>query len=310
MSKLDLEWLAVFDAIYTTAHVTRAAERLGMTQGAASTALGKLREHFGDVLFTRTAHGMQPTPYAEQLRPHLSAVMRSLEAAHGSRPTFDAAASSRRFRLCITDISEVVLMPRLITHLQSVAPGVSVETETINADTGIRLSAGTVDLAIGFMPQLEAGFFQQVLFEQRFVCIASAIHPRLANTRRLTATAFAREQHATVQPRGTGHAIVDDTLDRLGVRRQIAVQLSTFLGMARLVAATELIAIVPNALAEILKAQEPLLVFPCPHPLPSYAVKQHWHERFHADPANAWLRRTVAQVMGRETLHAVELAKG
>ncbi|MDM0036079.1 LysR family transcriptional regulator [Variovorax sp. J22P271] len=294
MSKLDLEWLAVFDEVYKTGSVSKAAERLGMAQAAASTMLNKLRAHFDDRLFARTAQGMQPTPYAQRLAVHVREVLAQLEQARGSRGGFVPAEARRSFRICMTDISEVVLLPGLIDHLRRQAPGVQLETEIISVDSGRRLEDGEVDLAVGFMPQLDAGFYQQTLFMQNFVCLAARNHPRIGA--RLTRRRFEAEAHAVIASSGTGHAIVDKTLARLGLERQVVVRLSSFLSVARIVAQTELIVIVPRILGEVLATQEPVRVLEPPFVLPPYAVKQHWHERFHADAGNMWLRRTVAQL--------------
>jgi len=294
MSKLDLEWLAVFDEVYKTGNVTKAAERLGMAQAAASTALNKLRAHFDDRLFTRTAQGMQPTPHAERIYPNLREALAQLAQAQGNRSSFEPAHAQRRFRICMTDISEVVLLPGLLDHLRHTAPGVHIETEIISTHSGRRLQDGDVDLAVGFMPQLDAGFYQQVLFMQNFVCLAAQNHPRIGA--KLTRKRFEEEAHAVVSSSGTGHAIVDTTIARLGLKRNVVVRLSSFLSVARIVAHTELIVVVPRILGNVLATQEPVKVLAPPFTLPAYAVKQHWHERFHADPGNAWLRRTLAQL--------------
>jgi len=296
MSKLDLDWLAVFDEVYKTGSVSKAAEHLGLAQAAASTMLNKLRAHFDDRLFTRTARGMQPTPHAERLLPHLREVLAQLESARGSRTAFDPALARRSFRVCMTDISEVVLLPNLLDHLRRTAPGIQLETEIISTDSGRRLENGEVDLAVGFMPQLDAGFYQQTLFMQNFVCLVAQNHPRIGT--RLTIKRFQAEAHAVISSSGTGHAIVDKTLQRLGVQREVVVRLSSFLSVARIVAHTELIVIVPRVLGEVLSTQEPVRLMELPFALPSYAVKQHWHARFHAEPGNTWLRRTVAQLFG------------
>jgi DNA-binding transcriptional LysR family regulator len=296
MSKLDLEWLAVFDEVYKTGSVSKAAEHLGLAQAAVSTMLNKLRVHFDDRLFTRTARGMQPTPHAERLLPHLREVLAQLEAARGSRTAFDPALAHRVFRVCMTDISEVVLLPNLLDHLRRTAPGVRLETEIISTESGRRLENGEVDLAVGFMPQLDAGFYQQTLFMQNFVCLVAQHHPRIGA--RLTRKRFEAEAHAVISSSGTGHAIVDKTLQRLGIEREVVVRLSSFLSVARIVAHTELIVIVPRVLGEVLSTQEPVRMMELPFALPAYAVKQHWHARFHAEPGNAWLRRTVAQLFG------------
>ena len=296
MSKLDLEWLAVFDEVYKTGNVTKAAERLGMAQAAASTALNKLRAHFDDRLFTRTAQGMQPTPHAERIYPNLREALAQLAQAQGNRSSFEPAHAQRRFRICMTDISEVVLLPGLLDHLRHAAPGVHIETEIISTHSGRRLQDGDVDLAVGFMPQLDAGFYQQVLFMQNFVCLVAQHHPRIGA--RLTKKRFEAEAHAVISSSGTGHAIVDKTIAQLGVQRNVVARLSSFLSVARIVAHTELVVIVPRVLGEVLATQEPVRLMELPFALPSYAVKQHWHERFHAEAGNAWLRRTVAQLFG------------
>lgn len=299
MSKLDLEWLAVFDEVYKTGSVSKAADRLGIAQAAASTMLNKLRTHFDDRLFARTAQGMQPTPYAQQLCIHVREVLSQLEKARGSRSGFDPGEARRNFRICMTDISEVVLLPGLLDHLRRAAPGVHIETEIISNDSGRRLEDGEVDLAVGFMPQLDAGFYQQTLFAQNFVCLVAQNHPRIGA--RLTLKRFEAEAHAVISSSGTGHAIIDKTIARLGLTRNVVVRLSSFLSVARIVAHTELLVIVPRILGEVLVTQEPVKMMDPPFALPAYAVKQHWHERFHADAGNAWLRRTVAQLFGPKT---------
>jgi DNA-binding transcriptional LysR family regulator len=299
MASLDLEWVAVFDEIYKTSNVSRAAERLDITQGAASTALNRLRAYFDDPLFSRTPRGMMPTPRAEALYPVLRGVREGLEQARTGRSTFVPAQAERSFRICMTDISEIVLVPILMNHLRVVAPRVSVEVEKISPESPRRLEDGEVDLAVGFMPQLEAGFYQQVLFSQRFVCVASQTHPRIGQ--RFTKAAFGREQHVLVSASGTGHAIIDKTLARAGVARRVALRVQNFLGVAGIVAATELIATVPSHYATVMQSRESIRILPMPHALPSYEVKQHWHARFHTDPGNAWLRRTMAELVKPES---------
>jgi DNA-binding transcriptional LysR family regulator len=297
MSKLDLEWLQVFDEVFKTASVSKAAERLGMPQAAASTALSKLRAHFNDKLFSRTARGMLPTPYAQGIQPSLRAVIGHLDQVHAQRNGFDPSTSRRSFRISMTDISEIVLLPTLVNHLRQVAPHIQVEVERISVDSVRRLQDGDVDLAVGFMPQLDAGFYQQVLFKQNFVCLVALEHPRVGP--RLGKAAFSREGHVQVTASGTGHSIVDKLLDRAGIERDIVLRVPSFLGVARIVAETSLIATVPVRYGELMRTREAIRLTPVPHVLPHYDVKQHWHERFHADPGNAWLRTTIANLLGR-----------
>ncbi|RXZ38210.1 LysR family transcriptional regulator [Oxalobacteraceae bacterium CAVE-383] len=294
MAKLDLEWLAVFDELYKTNSVSRAAERLGLAQATASIALNKLRLHFGDKLFTRTSKGMMPTPRADALYPELRDIIERLEAARGFRAEFVPAQSNREFHISITDISEIVLLPILLNRLQKVAPGIRLEIEKTADDSAIRLASGEVDLAVGFMPHLEAGFHQQILFTQNFVCLAARSHPRIAN--KLSRAAFLNEGHIVVRTSGTGHWIVDKVFEQQGMQRKVVLRLPSFLGVAHIVAETELLVTVPRKLGEKLVSQEEIKLLAPPVPLPSFSVKQHWHERFHADAGNIWLRRTIAEL--------------
>lgn len=296
MAKLDIDWLNVFVEVYKTQSVSLAAERLGIAQANASVALGKLRRHFGDRLFARTSRGMEPTPYAQEVYPDIAATVQRLARLAGTRARFDPGTAQRQFRICMTDISEVVVLPALVNHLQRAAPGVVVEAERVGTDSPRRLEAGELDLAVGFMPHLEAGFYQQVLFQQDFVCLAAKNHPRVRG--RLNKAAFLAEGHIVVTTSGTGHAIVDKVLAQRGFERRVVLRVPSFLGVARLVARTELLVVVPRRLGEAVAQQESVALHDPPVKLPPFAVKQHWHERFHADAGNAWLRAVMAQVVG------------
>ncbi len=294
MAKLDLGWLGVFVEVYKTQSVSRAAQRLGLEQASASIALGKLRRYFNDPLFTRTSQGMAPTPRAQALYPDLADVLSRIEQAQGGHGVFLPQAAQRAFRLCITDISQIVLLPRLINHLQATAPGLVIEAESISPDSRRRLESGEVDLAVGFMPDLEAGFYQQALFAQDFVCLASMDHPRVRA--KLSPQQFSAEGHIVVSTAGTGHAIVDKVLDSHKIARRVVLRVPSFLGVARIVAQTEFLVIVPRLLGIALASQERVQLLDPPVPLPSYQVKQHWHERFNADVGSMWLRKTMVEL--------------
>lgn len=294
MKRFDLELLLIFDEIYKTKNVTRAADNLGLPQSTVSLGLGKLREHFNDRLFSRTAKGMEPTPRAENAIEDVRRAIQALQHALADQPVFDPAGSNREFRICMTDISEIVLVPRLLNYLREHGPGIRVDISKISPDSPQELADGTVDLAVGFMPHLEAGFYQQVLFDQHFVCLASKHHPRVRDS--LSLEAMTAEGHVLVRSSGTGHAIVDKTLAGAGIQRRVVLQLPSFLGVARIVAQTELLAIVPYRYGASMMASEDIRMLPVPLELPSFQVKQHWHERYHADASNRWLRQTIADL--------------
>ena len=196
--------------------------------------------------------------------------------------------------LVTTDFPDIRLKPRLINHLQRTAPGLVLEAETISPDSRRRLESGEVDLAVGFMPDLEAGFYQQALFAQDFVCLAAQDHPRVRG--RLSPRGFSAEGHIVVSTSCTGHAIVDKVLDQHRIARRVVLRVPSFLGVARIVAQTEFLVIVPRLLGHTLATQERVQVLEPPVPLPAYKVKQHWHQRFNADPGSVWLRRTMAEL--------------
>jgi DNA-binding transcriptional LysR family regulator len=290
----DLELLAIFDEIYKTGNVTRAAANLGLPQSTVSLGLGRLRSHFNDRLFSRTARGMVPTPRAQNAIEDVRRAMQALQHALADQPVFDPAGSEREFRVCMTDISEIVLLPRLLNHLREIGPGIRLEISKISQDSPAELADGSVDLAVGFMPHLEAGFYQQVLFDQSFVCLVAASHPRVRDS--LSRDMLRQESHIRVLSSGTGHAIVDKVLVAEGIERKIALKLPSFLGVARIVAQTELLAIVPERYASEVAESEAVRLLPVPVALPGFQVKQHWHERYHADVSNRWLRQTVADL--------------
>jgi DNA-binding transcriptional LysR family regulator len=297
MAKLDLGWLEVFVQIYKTKSVTRAASLLGMEQATASIALNKLRQHFDDRLFVRTADGMTPTPRAQSIYPDLHEALTRIETARGAPAAFSPSDAVREFRICMTDISEIIILPKLINYLQKTAPGLVIEAEKISADSRQKLASGDVDLAVGFLPDLEAGFYQQSLFEQDFVCLAAKNHPRVQG--KLTPRHFSREGHILVTTSGTGHAIVDKVLARQKLERRVVLRVPSFLGVARIVAQTDFLVIVPRQLGMALAKQEQVQVLEPPTQLPHYQVKQHWHERFNLDAGSIWLRQTMARLFMR-----------
>lgn len=141
------------------------------------------------------------------------------------------------------------------------------------------------------MPELETGFYQQALFEQDWVCLANARHPRIQG--RLSRAAYAREAHAGVVA-GTGQMLLEDALKRARVQRQVRLKVPGFLGLSTILATTDLIGTLPRQIGETLAQASGLQVLACPVPIAGFTVKQHWHARYHHDPANRWLRGVCA----------------
>ncbi len=292
--EIDLKLLSIFDEIYRTRSVSKAGANLGLSQSAISIGLGKLRQHFDDPLFVRTSSGMQPTPCAEDLVQPLREGLELVRSALRHHTAFDPRTSNRAFRVCFTDISEIVLLPAIAQRVLATAPNVRLEITHITETIPKSLESGAADVAVGFMPQLEAGFRQQRLFRQEFVCLASEQHPRIKGA--LTLKQFTAEAHLAVTTSGTGHWIVERTLEESRIERRIVLRVPSFLGLAAVIGATQLLAIVPRRLGETLLPQGKIKILDLPVKIPSYVVKQHWHERYHRDPGNIWLRQAIREI--------------
>lgn len=295
MDPIDLRLLSVFDAIYKCRSVSAAAQSLGLGQPAVSVALSKLRHQFGDPLFVRTSSGMEPTPFGEGLVRPVRKVLEALGAVTGHRDDFDPANSHRTFRICMTDISQLVLLPRLWEALRQSAPHIRIEVLPLGDDCAGMLERGDADLALGFLPQLEAGFYQTVLFRQSFVCMVSAHHPRIRET--LDLAQYQAEDHAVISSSGAAPSLIDQEIARQNIQRRISLQLPNFISAALVVEHTDLIVTIPQRLAQVLEGRGALKTFAVPFALPGYDVKQHWHERFHNDAGTRWLRRVIAELI-------------
>ncbi|AFK63738.1 LysR family transcriptional regulator [Advenella kashmirensis WT001] len=291
---MDMKLLAVFDEIYKTRSVSRAGENLGIPQTSVSLALARLRRRFNDQLFVRTGNGMMPTPRAAMLVPQLRQALQLLQLATQQQAEFDPASSYRTFRISMTDISHLEFMPAMMNKVARVAPNVQIEVLRIKADTGKLLESGDADLAIGYMPELEAGFYQQKLFKDGFACVVRRDHPRI--DARLTQSRFKSERHVVLIAPGTGNEIVERELKRQGTQRKVALSLPTLPGVGNLLANTDLMATLPGRVAKILVNIAHVKALAPPYRFPDFSIKQHWHERYHQDPGNRWLRSTVAEL--------------
>ena len=292
MNNIDLKLVSIVSELLRTHNVSAAAENLGISQSSVSMALAKLRKHFGDPLFVRTSRGMEPTPYAMDLAADLAEAQRILNAALERRAVFNPANSDRMFRLCSTDIAQFTILPALLKRLQEVAPAVRIDLQQLGDDTPRLLEAGEADLAIGLVPKMGGGFYQQKLYTGRFVCAVRADHPRIKNS--LTLAQYEAETHLAVTTFGGGYQGLEKTLATQNVRRKIGMRVPSFLGVPRLIAASDFLAIVPERLGRLLSEGKNMKLLPLPFSLPTFTVTQNWHERYNLDPAHQWLRGVVA----------------
>jgi DNA-binding transcriptional LysR family regulator len=295
---LDLKLLRLFDSLYNTRSVTRSAEALNLSQPTVSIALGRLRQHLNDPLFVRTADGMLPTPRSDALIATVREVLGGLQRLSASATEFSPASAQRRFRICMTDASHVTLLPHLLSHVRAVAPGITLEASRINEALAKNLQMGGADLALGYLPWLDTGFYQQTLYSQDWICLVNAQHPRLASAntgiiKDWNLNAYQAEAHIGISA-GTGYQLLDSAIASQGISRQIVLELPGFLGLSAILTTTDLVATLPRGIGETLAKSTGLKVLPCPFAIPSFPVKQYWHERYHHDSANRWMRAVCA----------------
>ena len=295
MMDLDLNLLRVFDAIATEGSVTVAGERVGLSQPAMSNALARLRTVFGDPLFVRTPRGMRPTPFAQQLAQPVREALRLIQGALQQHAGFEPGSSGNTFRFWMSDIGEMVFLPGLLERVKHEAPGVKIEVVRIPIkDVHMALEAGELDLAVGFLPGLTTGTRQQPLFREHYVCMLRADHPVIGAT--INRKQFREAAHVLVSYTGTGHQMIEETFVAEGLSERIAVRVPHFLVVPMILARTDLVVIVPSRVAAVFAGLGNFKVLKLPVDMPDFEVRLHWHERFHQDPANRWLREVMTEL--------------
>jgi DNA-binding transcriptional LysR family regulator len=294
LNALDLNLLVVFDAILKDRNITVAARRVGLSQPAMSSALARLRKAFDDPLFVRTSKGMQPTPYAQLLAAPLQRACELVASSLEIDTSFDARTASCNYRFYMTDIGEAVYLPKLLSALALRAPGVTIKVLRIpEHGEQAAMAAGDVDLAIGFFPDLQAGFYQQRLYSDDFVCLLRADHPLAGGP--ISVKQFAAMRHAVIATAGTGH---ETTIGRAVAKHRLRVSLNIphFMAVPLIVSQTDYVVIVPRRLGLAFAGHSNIRMIESPIKIPSFEIKQHWHERFHHDPANQWIRGLIAEL--------------
>jgi len=295
LKDIDLNLLVVFNQILIERRVSKVAENLGLSQPAVSNALARLRKLTGDSLFLRTTKGMEPTPFAQQLAEPIAYALGMIHSAVNQRTSFDPLTARRGFTVGVTDIGEIYFLPALMEELAQVAPGVTMSTVR-NTAVNLRdeMEAGHIDLAIGLLPQLKAGFFQRRLFRQRYVCMFRKGH-RL-DKRKVSLAEFSSAHHVVVVSQGTGHGKVDELLERSGVARSVLLTVPHFVAVGHILQHSDMVATVPERLAQALVGPFGLTYVSHPATLPEIAINMFWHAKYHKDPANEWLRGLVFRI--------------
>lgn len=304
----NLNLLLAFDALMTEGSVTRAAQRIGVTQPAISNSLRRLRQVSGDELFTRIGQKMTPTPRAMQIAENIRDAFLLIEQAM-TPSSFEPQHTSFTFRLAMPDYIQFLLLPILQRKLSTLAPDVELRTvplDPINQLSVLNaLAQGKIDIGIDRFLEIPRPFVSNLLFTGARSCIARIDHPRVHGT--IDLEEFLDESHLVVSTETEEQDPVDKWLAARGHRRRIAITVTHYLTTPMIIASTDLIAIVPAQLARSSASMVPLQVMDSPIQPPPYEVAMIWHPRTSCSAPHQWFRDIVVESVAtlRESDHDI-----
>jgi DNA-binding transcriptional LysR family regulator len=295
LSGIDLNLLVVFDALMAERHVTRAGERIGLSQPATSNALARLRNLTDDELFVRSGGGLHPTPVAIALAQQIQPALKQIQAALLQEQNFDPTTSDRVFTIGMTDYVEFVILPRLLEVLETTAPNVKIQVRAGDRPYLFALlDSGKVDLICGLFPEQIAWHEEQLLFQEQYVCVCRRDHPSIDDSLSLKDYLAASHLLVSIQEDRVGR--VDKFLAERNLRRQVTLSIPHFLVAPFILARTHLVATLAERVAnEFVKSQN-LKILPCPLPLRGFSVFMRSHQSTRNHATHVWLRATMAEV--------------
>jgi DNA-binding transcriptional LysR family regulator len=292
---LELTQIRLLAELLRLHNVSAASQSIGLSQSAASHALARLRTQLGDPLFIRSGRGVQPTPYGERLGLAARESLDVLRAGLASNRPFDPTTTSRRFNIYTSDVGQMVFLAELSEFLSEKAPNASVRVLPIPLENPSQgLGSGDVDFAIGIFDNLTSGIMQSFLCPEHYVCIVRAGHPKFR--RGMSLEAFLEVKHAIADSTGQAHGVIDWVLARHRIQRKDAVRVPQFHVLPMVIANSDLLAVIPNRLAQAFSRHLSIKILPTPVPIPPIAVNIYWHERYHNDPPNQWFRSGVVRI--------------
>lgn len=291
----DLNLLVVFDAVMKTRSLTAAGRQLGRAQPTISHALARLRAACGDPLFVRVRNALEPTQLAQQLADPVSEALAMVQSSLSRSTLFHPGSSHASFTILMTDIGQVMLLPRLVRYVRQAAPNVRLIAAQLPRDAYTEaLQQGHADLAIGAIRELQGGFMQQRLFETRYICLVAADNAAIGD--QISLEQYVEANHVGVISPGLSEIEIERLLLPSGRSRRTVVRVPHYLAASAILPGTDLIATVPERAFHASPHPEMLRPMALPIEVPIMRVRQYWHERAHQDTAHSWLRTTVASL--------------
>lgn len=294
---INLNLLLIFEALMHSRSVSVAARNMFLGQPAVSSALGRLRELFGDPLFQRAGRFMEPTPRAYEIAELLGPALESIATAVNRPTRFDPATSTRVFRIGLNDDVEFALLPSLLKRIRAEAPGVVLVVRRANYLQMPRLlAAGDITVGVGYTVELPAAAKRRVLRRVQIVLLRADQSPGAVGL-----DEFCARPHALVSFAGGTTGFIDDALKQLSRERRVVLAVPHFNSLGSLLDGTDLLAAVPDFAAQVFIANGRLRSQPLPVPLNEFEVHMVWNAGKDSDPAERWLRSRIQMFLGDET---------
>lgn len=297
--EIDLNLMRYLVVLLREQSVTRTAEKLDVSQPAVSAALGRLRSLFDDELMVRGPSGISLTPRARELATHVEEFERLIDRILGAKGTFEPKKSERCFSIISTDFIQWLLAPRLIASALSEAPKVQFrfhQPDPLHIEN--LMSIGTLDLGIGYLPACPANLLQRHVMTDHYVCLIRQEHPIFKSRNGMDVDSFTKYPHVQIFPRDFTmySAPIDAALAKVNAARRIGVWLPSFLVLPHVIAATDMIGVVPSRMAVGITQERAIASVDPPIQLPSIPFSMYWHPRLARDEGLLWLRRAIAKV--------------
>lgn len=309
LRSLDLNLLKVFNEVMSERSLTKAAQKLAMTQPAVSNAIGRLRESLGDDLVVRSGYGVEPTAKAIALWPVVREALVSLETAI-SPGEFNPAQAAQSFRIAMADATATAIVPELVSIIEQEAPGVSLRILPLTTrDPRQLLESGKADVAIGYFPvagpairlhlmQDDAAdlFGVAPMYQGPYVCVMRKNHP-LASSARITLDQFCAAHHLLVSFSGRPFGFADQSLAELGRKRRILLTVNQFFTAGLVVVKSDLLAVMPKHFIRSTGFEDQFAVRALPFKMDMASIDAIWTHRAEAEPAHQWLVSAIKRAI-------------
>ena len=289
---LDLNLLKALDALLDEKSVTKASQRLHITQPAVSGMLTRLRDYFDDPLFIRTSHGMVPTIRASELALPIKTVLNDISSLLNTTD-FNPLTADMIYTISATDYALKAVIIPLMAALKQRAPLIRIAVKIVNDEQIYQqLALGEIDLALVTPQSTPPDLHGRSLYEEVYVWVARNNHP-LADHKKITLHEFCQQEHILVSSQGKFTAVTDKVLSELQQVRRVGMSVNSFLVIPEILKLTDMVAVIPR---RMVPEDGSLKILSLPINIPGFTKSMAWHERTHRDKAHQWIRSLCVEI--------------